>query len=152
MMQQTLIRSHKENHNIWKWLKMSHFWFSILASPTNFQLWVCQKLAKIDYFWHFNQLLSIPNVKVARFALNFECDYLDDFQTLWTRLTRRRFVITGSWAKLPNEIRLRSDSLERVLYFPRAVKKGIDWQNHSRANTIVGERGRIEHGCGTRQK
>ena len=27
-----------------------------------------QKLAKIDYFWHLNELLSTQNVNVARYA------------------------------------------------------------------------------------
>ena len=35
-----------------------------------------QKLAKMDQF------LSTQNVNVARFARNFECDFLGDSQTL----------------------------------------------------------------------
>ena len=31
---------------------------------------------------HFNELLSTQIVNVARLACNFECDFLDDFQTL----------------------------------------------------------------------
>ena len=54
-------------HIVWKWLKMSHLNFSILAFFTNFWLiktdlsgssvWPqalgFQKLAKFDHFWHF---------------------------------------------------------------------------------------------------
>ena len=43
---------------------------------------IFKKLAKIDHFWHFNELLSTQNVNVARFARNVECDFLGDFQTL----------------------------------------------------------------------
>ena len=31
----------------------------------------------------FNELLSIQNVHVARFARNVKCDFFCDFQTLW---------------------------------------------------------------------
>ena len=35
-------------------------------------------------FGIFIELLSTQNVNVARFARNIECDFLGDFQTLWT--------------------------------------------------------------------
>ena len=38
----------------------------------------------MDYFWHFNKLLSTQNVNVARFARNVKCDFFCDFQTLCT--------------------------------------------------------------------
>ena len=40
-----------------------------------------QKLAEIDHFWRFYQLLCTQNVNVARFARNVECDFFCDFQT-----------------------------------------------------------------------
>ena len=43
-----------------------------------------QKLAKIDHFGHFKQLLSTQNVNVARFARSVECDFFCDFQTPWS--------------------------------------------------------------------
>ena len=43
---------------------------------------VFQKLVKIDCFGVFNELLSIQNVNVARFARNVEGDFFYDFQTL----------------------------------------------------------------------
>ena len=60
------------------------FEFSFLAFSTGFFLLkltclVTQKLATIDYFWYFYELLSTQNVNVARFALNVECDFLCDF-------------------------------------------------------------------------
>ena len=41
-----------------------------------------QKLAKLTIFGIFNEFLSTPNVTVARFARNVECDFFCDFQTL----------------------------------------------------------------------
>ena len=46
-----------------------------------------QKLAKIDYFGIFNELLSTQTVNVASFARNVEWDFFCDFQTLWRCLT-----------------------------------------------------------------
>ena len=40
-----------------------------------------QKLAKIDHFGIFNELLSTQNVNVARFARNVEWDFFCEFQT-----------------------------------------------------------------------
>ena len=40
-----------------------------------------QKLAKINHFSIFNELLSTQIVNVARFARNVECDFFFDFQT-----------------------------------------------------------------------
>ena len=37
---------------------------------------------KLIIFGIFNDFLSTQNVNVARFARNFECDFLYDFQTL----------------------------------------------------------------------
>ena len=44
--------------------------------PTGFQ-----KVAKMEHFGIFNQLLSTQNVNVARFARNVERDFFWDFQT-----------------------------------------------------------------------
>ena len=38
---------------------------------------------KCTIFGIFNELLSIQNVNVARFARNVKCDFFCDFQTLW---------------------------------------------------------------------
>ena len=46
------------------------------------KLQVFQKLAKMDFFGTFNELLSTQIVNVARFARNVECYFLDDFQPL----------------------------------------------------------------------
>ena len=84
-------------HIVWKLLKMSHLYFWILAFSTNFcpiradlsgntfwpQASGFQKLAKLDHFGIFNQLLSTQNVNVARFARNVEWDFFCDFQTPW---------------------------------------------------------------------
>ena len=43
------------------------------------------KLAKIDNFGIFNELLSTQNVNVARFARNVECDFFCDFQPLCSK-------------------------------------------------------------------
>ena len=43
-----------------------------------------QKLAKIDPFGIFNELLSTQNVNVARFARNVDRDFFYDFLTLWS--------------------------------------------------------------------
>ena len=45
-----------------------------------------QKIAKIDHFWHFYELLAIQNVNEARFARNVKRDFFCDFQTpiRWT--------------------------------------------------------------------
>ena len=73
---------------------MWHLSFPILAFSTNFcpikvylsgntvrpQASGFQKLAKIDPFGIFNELLSTQNVNVARFARNVECDFFGDFQ------------------------------------------------------------------------
>ena len=72
---------------------MSHLSFLILAFYTNFcvikidrsdnSVWLqalgFQNLAKLTIF---NQLLSIQNVNIARFARNVESDIFGDFETL----------------------------------------------------------------------
>ena len=55
MMQQTLIRSHKENHNIWKWLKMSHFWFFNFGFSDQFSV---LSLSKTRQNWLFLAIKS----------------------------------------------------------------------------------------------
>ena len=40
-------------------------------------------LPKLIIFGIFDELLSTQNVNVARFARNVECDFFEDFQTLW---------------------------------------------------------------------
>ena len=84
-------------HSVWKSPKMSHFSISILAFSTNFcpfkidlsgntvwpQALDFQKFAKMHHFWpFFNEVLSIQNVGIARFARNVEWDFFCDFQTL----------------------------------------------------------------------
>ena len=73
-------------HIVWKLLKMSHLTSSTIVFSTNFcpikmtslvtlffpQALSFQKLAKIDHFGIFNQLLSTQNVNVARFARNIK--------------------------------------------------------------------------------
>ena len=74
---------------------MSPVNFLILALSTNFvllkltclvtlfgrKLWVFKNSPKWTIFDIFNQLLSIQNVNVARFARNVEWDFFCDFQT-----------------------------------------------------------------------
>ena len=43
---------------------------------------VFKKSPKLTIFGNFDELFSTQNVNVARFARNFECDFLCDFQTL----------------------------------------------------------------------
>ena len=66
-------------HSVWKSLKMSHF----------------QKLAKIDCFGIFYELLFIQNVNVARFARKVEWDFFWDFQTLCRKLVH---IYLGRWS------------------------------------------------------
>ena len=83
-------------HIVWKWLKMSHLNFWILAFSVNFcpiknnlsgnTVWPqasgFQKLAKMNGpFLAFLINLSTQNVNVARFARNVEWDFFCDFQT-----------------------------------------------------------------------
>ena len=53
-----------------------------LKTTKNVAFEVFQKIAKMDQFGIFNQLLSTQNVNVARFARNVECDFFCDFQTV----------------------------------------------------------------------
>jgi len=43
---------------------------------------VFKKSPKLTIFGNFDELFSTQNVNVARFARNFECDFLCDFQPL----------------------------------------------------------------------
>ena len=88
---------------------MSHLDFWILTISINFcpfrndlsgntvrpQASGFQKLAKIDPFGIFNELLSTQNVDVARFARNVECDFFGDFQTLCQCGNRFMMVLTA---------------------------------------------------------
>ena len=49
----------------------------------NRKLGFFQKLAKLTIFGIIDELLSTNILNIARFARNVECDFLDDFQTLW---------------------------------------------------------------------
>ena len=73
-------------HNVWKLLKMSHFnlefliTFCLIKSDlSGSTVWPqalgFPKLAKIERFGTFYELLSTQNVNIARFARNVECDY-----------------------------------------------------------------------------
>ena len=82
-------------NSVWKMLKMSYLNFWILAFSSNFwpikidlsgnSVWPqaigFQKLAKLDHFRHFLNVLSTQNVNVARSARNVEWDFSNDFQT-----------------------------------------------------------------------
>ena len=68
---------------------MSHLNYSILTFSTYLSgntVWPqasgFQKIAKIDHFLHFDELLPTQIVNVARFARNVDCDFFFDFQTL----------------------------------------------------------------------
>ena len=58
--------------------------FSKITQPLNGKSCVLrfQKLAKMDHFGIFYELLSTQKVNVARFARNVVCDFLGDFQTV----------------------------------------------------------------------
>ena len=73
-------------HNVWKLLKMSHFnlefliTFCLIKSDlSGSTVWPqalgFQKLAKIERFGTFYELLSTQNVNIARFARNVEWDF-----------------------------------------------------------------------------
>ena len=88
---------------------MSHLNFDILAFSANFcpieidmsgnTFWLqasgFPKLAKVDLFWHKNELLFTQNVNVARFARNVECDFSCDFHTAWYYVFLYFFPISG---------------------------------------------------------
>ena len=119
---------------------MSHLNVWILAFSTNFcpiktdlsgntswpQAWGFQKLAKIEHFGIFNDLLSFQNVNVAR---NVEFDFFSDFQTTCLRLLNQTStslrICISTWNKVnPNK-------LSRWFFFFVILckKKSLNWKD-----------------------
>ena len=72
---------------LWQKLCFSTQWLKI-TKKSHFD--VLKKSPKLTIFGNFDELFSTQNVNVARFARNFECDFLCDFQPLCTRRTWER--------------------------------------------------------------
>ena len=78
------------HHTVWKLLKMSHWNFSIfvvekltyLVTLFYRQIRVFPDSPKLTILGSFNELLSTPNVNVARFARHVEWDFFCDFPAL----------------------------------------------------------------------
>ena len=64
-----------------------------LKITQNVAFQVFKNSKKWTIFGIFNQLLSTKNVNVARFARNVECDFLGDFQTLWSLTAFLRLIM-----------------------------------------------------------
>ena len=55
-----------------------------LVTLFDLQVQVFKNSPKLTILGIFHELLSTHDVNVARFARNVECDFLGDFQTLWS--------------------------------------------------------------------
>ena len=133
----------KKLHIVLKITQKAHLNFWILVFSTNFcpiknylsgnTIWPqalgFQKLAKLTVFAILNELLSIQNVNVARFARNVECDFLGDFQTLWPIWCQFKFRLKNDFENGVKTVVMTSSARGKLQRISNQKKIGLRLQN-----------------------